>query len=112
VSPNKTVGTKGESDREQPECENPPHNDWGKGKRGGERRAKEDRRWRNGDWVESKRNDEPAADYFAIIIERKPPWVETNRAENLTFRFFFFGGGFPIRLRGKNCKLRGQLQAR
>jgi hypothetical protein len=44
----------------------------------------------NGDRVESKRNDEPAADYFAIIIERgETRWPRTNRAEVLTFFVFF-----------------------
>jgi len=80
------VRPKGESEREQPKSENPPHKKLGEGE--GEEKAREDRRWRNGDWVESKRNDEPAADYFAIIIEREPRGPNKSRW-SLTFCFCF-----------------------
>ena len=82
------VRPKGESEREQPKSENPPHKKLGEGE--GEEKAREDRRWRNGDWVESKRNDEPAGDYFAIIIERESPVARTNRAGVWLFAFVFF----------------------
>jgi hypothetical protein len=85
VSPNRTVGPKGKSDRKQPKSENPPHNKLGEGGEKGKGRSKVE----NGDRVESKRNDEPAADYFAIIIEREgergTPWPEQIALEVLTF---------------------------
>jgi hypothetical protein len=77
VSQNRTV-SKLERDRERPESENPPHNNWGKG--GGEEGQGKIEGGERGDRVESKRNDEPAADDFAIIIEREEILRGSNKS--------------------------------